>query len=42
MAQVPDEEISFPVKNEDFTYFRKIQRMINFQNILEQIQITKQ
>ena len=26
MAQVPDEEISFPVKNEDFTYFRKIQK----------------
>ena len=26
MAQVPDEEISFPVKNEEFTYFRKIQK----------------
>ena len=26
MAQVFDEEISFPVKNEDFTYFRKIQK----------------
>ena len=26
MAQVPDEEISFPVKNGDFKYFRKIQK----------------
>ncbi len=26
MAQVPDEEISFPVKNGDFTYSRKIQK----------------
>ena len=29
IAQVPDEEISFPVKNGDFKYFRKISKIFS-------------
>ena len=41
IAQVPDEEISFPFKMEILNISEKFKRMISFQNILEQMQLIK-